>query len=536
MKSSVMSLMSDVKFAAIYARVSTEDQGKGFSIPTQIDACQQLATREGYTVPEAYVLIDEGISGTTMDRPSLRNLRDLVNARAIMAAMVYDPDRLSRNLGHQLLLAEEFERAGVKLLIVSHPMEQGPEGWLFFQMRGALAEYERAKILERMKRGLVGRAKAGHVSGGAVAFGYRYIREEHGGRWEIDEDEAAVARRIFRLCQEGMPTRAIARLLTRERVPSKHDRHPALSGRKAAGAGEWHANTIHGLLRYEGYIGRMYYNKQKAAGKTRRTDRPRDEWVPVGVPAIIGDDVFQAVQDQLARNKALAQRNRKYNYLFVGGRLRCGRCGRAMTGEAPHGVRRYRRSSRTTFMEPSNRCKGYVSANDAEERVWRAIEHVLQQPEIITAEVSRQQAGAEERRAEILQEISRIEDTIAKCDREEQRWAQAYVVEVINLAELKGYRSEIATRRQNLVAQRHDLQTNLDNIGHALEHVEALMGYCARVHQRLQTFDPTEKRQAFEALNVRITWTPGRLLAIEGTIPLGEIAPVPFLHTGRLAL
>jgi site-specific DNA recombinase len=536
MKSSVMSLMSDVKFAAIYARVSTEDQGKGFSIPTQIDACQQLATREGYTVPEAYVLIDEGISGTTMDRPSLRNLRDLVNARAIMAAMVYDPDRLSRNLGHQLLLAEEFERAGVKLLIVSHPMEQGPEGWLFFQMRGALAEYERAKILERMKRGLVGRAKAGHVSGGAVAFGYRYIREEHGGRWEIDEDEAAVARRIFRLCQEGMPTRAIARLLTRERVPSKHDRHPALSGRKAAGAGEWHGNTIHGLLRYEGYIGRMYYNKQKAAGKTRRTDRPRDEWVPVGVPAIIGDDVFQAVQDQLARNKALAQRNRKYNYLFVGGRLRCGRCGRAMTGEAPHGVRRYRRSSRTTFMEPSNRCKGYVSANDAEERVWRAIEHVLQQPEIITAEVSRQQAGAEERRAEILQEISRIEDTIAKCDREEQRWAQAYVVEVINLAELKGYRSEIATRRQNLVAQRHDLQTNLDNIGHALEHVEALMGYCARVHQRLQTFDPTEKRQAFEALNVRITWTPGRLLAIEGTIPLGEIAPVPFLHTGRLAL
>jgi len=97
--------------AAIYVRVSTEDQGKGFSIPTQIEACQKLAEREGYTVPEAHVLIDEGISGTTMDRPALRRLRELVQTQAIVAAIVYDPDRLSRNLGHQLLLAEEFERA-----------------------------------------------------------------------------------------------------------------------------------------------------------------------------------------------------------------------------------------------------------------------------------------------------------------------------------------------------------------------------------------------------------------------------------------
>ena len=132
-----MKPLPEITYAAIYARVSTEDQGKGFSIPTQIEGCRKLAEREGYTVPDAYVPIDEGISGSTMDRPDLWKLRDLVNAQAISAVMVYDPDRLSRNLGHQLLLAEEFERAGVKLLIVSHPMEQGPEGWLFFQMRGA---------------------------------------------------------------------------------------------------------------------------------------------------------------------------------------------------------------------------------------------------------------------------------------------------------------------------------------------------------------------------------------------------------------
>src|SRR6266850_6915992 len=105
-------------YAAIYVRVSTEDHGKGFSIPTQIEACQKLAEREGYTVPETFVLVDEGISGTTMDRPQLRKLRDLVNTSTIAVAIVYDPNCLSRNLGHQLLLAEEFERASVKLLIV----------------------------------------------------------------------------------------------------------------------------------------------------------------------------------------------------------------------------------------------------------------------------------------------------------------------------------------------------------------------------------------------------------------------------------
>jgi site-specific DNA recombinase len=229
---------SGTRYAAIYARVSTEDQGKGFSIPTQIEGYQKLAEREGYIVPESHILVDEGISGTTMDRPGLRKLRELVNTQAITAVIVIDPDRLSRNLGHQLLLAEDFERTSVELLIVSHPMEQGPEGWLFFQMRGALAEYEPAKILERLKRGIVGRAKAGHVPGGAVPFGYRYLKSDHGGAWEIDAAEAAIVRRIFQMNLEGIPTRTIAKVLTQERVPTKRDRHPKSPGRKVAGGGE----------------------------------------------------------------------------------------------------------------------------------------------------------------------------------------------------------------------------------------------------------------------------------------------------------
>jgi cytochrome c556 len=178
-------------------------------------------------------------------------------------------------------------------------------------------------------------------------------------------------------------------------------------------------------------------------------------------------------------------------------------------------------------MEASRRCQGYLQADDAEHRVWQAIEQVLQQPELIAAEVNRQQAHADEQRADMARELSLMGDALTKCEREEQRWAQAYVAEVIDLAELKSYRGEIGARRQSLFKQQQELQEKLDSIGQAVEHVEALLGYCERVRQRLQTFNAEEKRLALEALNVQVRWTPGEPLQIEGSIPLGDIVPVP---------
>jgi site-specific DNA recombinase len=515
------------QMAAIYARVSTEDQGKGFSLPTQIEACQKLAERESYTVPEAHVLLDEGISGTTLERPGLRTLRELVNARTIQAVIVYDPDRLSRNLGHQLLLTEEMEHAAVKLLIVSHPMEQGPEGWLFFQMRGALAEYERAKILERTRRGLIGRAQSGHPHGGQVPLGYAYLPEPHGGRWVIDEDEAPVVRRIFSLCLEGLPVRTIARLLTDERVPTRLDRHHKNGGSKAQGVGVWSASSIHQVLTNQAYTGTAYFNQRKRVSQTTKRQRPKDEWVAFTVPPIIDQATFHAAQEQLHLNQVHAKRNQRREYL-LSGRIRCAQCGRAMGGTATlQGKRRYRCTSRSSLMDQGRRCPGSLSADQAESRVWQAIEHVLQQPDIIAREVARQQAHTDEQRTALAREIALIEDALAKCDREEQRWAQAYVGEVINLAELKGYRAEIGARRQSLCAQRATLQARIETLGEVVGQVEALISYCARVSQRLQTFNSAEKRLAFEALNILVTWAPGQDLKLEGTIPLADIASIP---------
>jgi site-specific DNA recombinase len=175
----------------------------------------------------------------------------------------------------------------MRLLIVSHPIEQGPEGWLFFQMRGALAKYERSKILERTRWGLIGRAKAGHPHGGQIPLGYDYLPEPHGGRWEIDEDEAFVVRRIFSLCLEGLPVRAISRMLTNERVPTRLDRHHKRGGSKSQGLGIWSASSIHQVLTNPAYTGTAHFNQRKRISKTMKRLRPRDEWIAFEVPPII---------------------------------------------------------------------------------------------------------------------------------------------------------------------------------------------------------------------------------------------------------
>jgi site-specific DNA recombinase len=493
------------RVGAIYARVSTEDQGKGYSLPTQVAGARELLEREGYLVPAHYIFSDD-VTGTTLERPGLRQLRALVTTRAIRAVGIYDPDRLSRTLGHHLFLAEEAERAGVQLLFVTQTQDRSPEGWLFFQIRGAVAEYERTKILERIQRGLKGRAQAGSPGGGQVPLGYTAMREPHKARWEIDPEETALVQRIFALCLEGMPCQRIAWLLTSERIPTVYDRRPESGGTKAQSRGTWQPGTVQHILTNETYIGTAYWR-----------DRRSGEQIAIPVPAIVDAATFAAVQAQLARNKQGARRNRRREYLLAG-RLRCAACGRAMSGYPTPRARRYRCTS-ASQLPAEARCRRTVKADDIERWVWSEVEKRLRDPQLIAQEIARQEASAHAQLEDAQHDITLLDAALARCDQEDARWLRAYGADAISEQELKGYREGIAKTRQGLLQDRAQRDARLQAVHLSRTKVRALEAYCARLGATLTRFDLAEKQHALEQLDVQVTWAPTQPLRIRMTLP-----------------
>ncbi len=213
-----------MKTAAIYARVSSDKQREENTIASQTAALITFAREQQFEVPQEWVFEDDGYSGASLIRPGLERVRDLAAEGLIQAILVYAPDRLSRRYAHQILLIEELARAGVETLFVRAPRGSTPEDELLVQFQGMIAEYERAQILERSRRGKRHRARQGEVSVlSGAPFGYHFIRKtDHSAAYyEIDEEQARVVRRVFELYGvEGLSIGAIAHLLNEQAIPT----------------------------------------------------------------------------------------------------------------------------------------------------------------------------------------------------------------------------------------------------------------------------------------------------------------------------
>ena len=189
-----------MKTAAIYARVSSDKQKEENTIASQTAALTAFAAEQGYAVPTEWIFEDEGYSGASLIRPGLERVRDLAAEGELDAVLVYAPDRLSRRYAYQILLIEELARAGVETLFIRSPRATTPEDQLLLQFQGMIAEYERAQILERSRRGKRHRARQGQVSVlSGAPFGYRYVRksEQSAAYYEINEVEAPVVRWVY---------------------------------------------------------------------------------------------------------------------------------------------------------------------------------------------------------------------------------------------------------------------------------------------------------------------------------------------------
>jgi site-specific DNA recombinase len=323
--------------AAIYARVSSDHQREQETIASQTAALQTYAADHGYVVPPEWVFEDDGYSGTTLVRPGLEAVRDLAAAGHIAAVVVYAPDRLSRKYAYQILLTEEFARRGVAVVYCNAPAAHTPEEHLLVQVQGMIAEYERAQLLERTRRGKRHKAQAGSVNVlSAAPYGYRYVKKtDHtDAYYEVHEAEAALVRQVYAAyTRDGLSMYAIARRFNQTQVPTRT-------------GGRWDPATIRKMLRNPAYIGKACFGQRAPSTRQRitrrlrltgrlpvrdqaRRDRPREEWVEIPVPALIAEDTFAWAQAQLEHNIRFARRRTKRPTLLQG-LLVCAQCGYAV--------------------------------------------------------------------------------------------------------------------------------------------------------------------------------------------------------------
>src|SRR3990170_2773262 len=250
--------------AAMYARVSSDRQRAQETIASQTAALQAYAAAHDYVVPPEWVFEDDGYSGTTLVRPGLEAMRDLAASGQIAAVLVYTPDRLSRKYAYQILLTEELAHAGVAVVYLKAPAGDTPEDRLLVQVQGMIAEYERAQMAERTRRGKRHKAQCGVVNAlSGAPYGYRYVKKtDHAdAAYAVDEPEAVVVRQIFAAyTQEGVSLRGIVQRLNAGQVPTrKHSR--------------WDPSTISKLVRNPAYAGRACFGKTAVGPRQRITRR-----------------------------------------------------------------------------------------------------------------------------------------------------------------------------------------------------------------------------------------------------------------------
>jgi site-specific DNA recombinase len=516
-----MKLTTNGPRAAIYARVSSEQQAEGGTIASQVAALEERLQRDGLTLDPEWRFLDDGYSGSTLVRPALERLRDAVASGAIDRLYVYSPDRLARQFACQAVLVHEFHQAGVELVFVNRPLGNTPEDQLLLQVQGVVAEYERAQILERSRRGKRHAALHGSVNVLTRApYGYRYVRKSEGGgvaRYEVVLDEARVVRQIFTwVAEERCSLREVCRRLQRQGTPSP-------SGRQ-----RWDGGTLAGMLRNSTYTGTARYGKTHFGPRRPRSHPPRngvehprqpysvyasaDGGIPIPVPALVDAAVFAAVAEQLTENRRRArQRMAKAHYLLQG-LLVCPDCGYALSGH--HG-----KSRPNTFPERhyryygcafnAARCGGQrlcpnrpVRMEALDELVWRDVRALLNDPARVTQEYQRRLQSPSERTG--TRPTEAVTALLQKVKRGIGRLIDAYQDGLLDKSEfeprLRGAKERLAQldaeAQTQAAAQAQEEELRLV-IGHLQEFSE-------RVGSSLATADWDTRRAILRALVKRV--------------------------------
>jgi site-specific DNA recombinase len=524
-----------VTSAAIYARVPGARQKKDQTIGSQTAALRDHARQLGAELPEEWVFEDEGHSGATLVRPALEALRDLAAQGCVDVVLCYSPDRLARKFAYQALLIEEFARAGVRVEFVRGPRGDTPEDQLLVQFQGMFAEYEKAQLMERYRRGKACRARAGSVNVlSGAPFGYRYVRKsDHAGAaYEIVGHEAALVAELFRrYADDGASIADLARWLTSQGAPTR------------TGKTRWDRSVVWAMLRNPAYAGTAVFGKTMTVSESpalnrvarlqgratpravKTVDRPKEEWTQIPVPSIVTEDTFERASQRLEDNKRFAARNTKVPSLLQG-LAACSACG--------YGY--YRTSARTTSRKIYYyRCPGSddyryeggrvcgnkpVRADYLDQVVWDHITGLLAGPALIRAEIDKrlQQARTADPAA---RQHAHLELALAKASTAITAMIEAFQEQLITIDELRSRMPGLRARETGLRAQIGALDAQLADRESYLKLADDLAGFLAQLRGNAGTAT-TEERQRVLRLLVKDVLIGPEKITIRHRIPIRE--------------
>ena len=286
--------------AVIYARYSSSAQREE-SIEGQVKECTTFAERNGYTIIGTYA--DRAISGTTDNRPQFQKMIEDSKRKLFDVVIVWKLDRFARNRYDSARYKNQLKRNGVKLISATEVIAPGAEGILLESVLEGYAEYFSEDLKIKVVRGMSLNAEKCVWNGGVLPIGYTLDLDKH---LQPNPDTAPVVLEAFKMYDQGQTVTEILDFLKSKGI-----------------------TTTKGTSVNYGTIQRMLNNRRYIGEYTFQ-----DITIPDGIPAIIPQDLFDRVQDRLAKNrKAPARAKAVENYLLTT-KLFCGHCGTAMHGES----------------------------------------------------------------------------------------------------------------------------------------------------------------------------------------------------------
>jgi site-specific DNA recombinase len=517
--------------AAVYARVPATRQAQAQTIEQQLDRLRAAVAERGWELEDQHVYRDDGFSGARLGRPGLDRLRDHAALADLDVVLVAAPDRLARNYVHQVLLIEELAGHGCRVEFLDRPMSDVPHDQLLLQIRGAVAEYERTLITERMRRGRHARLRAGTLLPWTrPPFGYRLDpdRPRDAAAVRTEPGEAALVAQLFDWYLQ--PRATLYQLTTRL---------AALGAASPTGKPRWTVASVRGILRNPAYAGQALTNRTRPAPARRRKSalqpagpgithapRPEQDWIAVPVPPVVSEEIFAQVQAKLDVNQQGAARNTRHEYLLHA-LVSCGACRLACTGRQLHpGYRYYLCRGRTDPLRAAEgrRCTArYIPAGQLDDLVWADLCTLLTDPAQVTRALTRAQGGAwlpqelQARQAAIRQALGQLE-------RQQQRLLDAYLAEIITLAELQRKRQDLDRRHATSLAQQHQLDaaTGQKLELHAI--ADGIEAFCQAIRAGLATATFAQRRQLAELLIDRVIVT-GDQVEIRYVLPTSPKGP-----------